>query len=94
MIAKFKTFYFFGFFEGETGEKAPWYLKPSITFPLAFAIVGAAFYIVYTGGGIQERGAQVTDELDEFIVSMSQGDGGLINQAVIMAFLLVLNIGN
>ena len=68
-IAKVKSFYFFGLFEGETGERAPWFLRPSITFPIAFVIVGAAFYISYVGGAISERGAQSTDELDEIILS-------------------------
>jgi len=68
-IKKAKSFYFFGLFEGETGEKAPWFLRPSITFPLAFSIVGAAFYVSYIGGAISERGAQVTDELDEIVLS-------------------------
>lgn len=70
-IAKVKTFYFFGFFEGETGQKAPWYLRPSITFPIAFAVVGVTFYIQYALGGISERGAQVKDELDEVILTGS-----------------------
>lgn len=65
----FTTVYFFGLFEGETGEKAPWFLRPSITFPLAFLIVGAAFFVQFSVGGIKERGAQVTDELDEIILS-------------------------
>jgi FKBP-type peptidyl-prolyl cis-trans isomerase len=68
-IEKAKKFYFFGLFEGETGERPPWFLRPSITFPLAFLFVGAAFYITFAGGAIYERGAQVKDELDEFIVS-------------------------
>lgn len=68
-IEKAKEFYFFGFFEGETGEKAPWILRPSITFPIAFAFVGLGFYITYAVGGISERGAQVTDELDDIILS-------------------------
>jgi hypothetical protein len=68
-IEKAQSYYFFGLFEGETGEKAPWFLRPSITFPLAFAIVGAAFYVSYKGGAIQERGAQIKDELDEIILS-------------------------
>jgi len=68
-IEKAKNFYFFGFFEGETGEKAPWYLRPSITFPIAFVVVGAAFAVTLGGGGITERGAPSTDELDEIIVS-------------------------
>lgn len=90
LIARFKTFYFFGFFEGETGQQAPWYLRPSITFPIAFAVVGLAFWVAYAGGGISERGAQVKDELDEYILSMNNNniDTGLINQAVIMTFFL------
>jgi hypothetical protein len=71
MLEKAKDFYFFGLFEGETGEKAPWFLRPSITFPLAFAVVGAAFYVSILGGAITNRGAQVTDELDEIILSSS-----------------------
>lgn len=73
-IEKVKGWYFFGFFEGETGEEAPWYLKPSITFPLAFAIVGAAFWVSVYGGAISERGVQSTDELDDIILSMATTD--------------------
>jgi len=71
LIKKFKSFYFFGFFEGETGQQAPWYLRPSITFPIAFAIVGAAFYVLFIAGGITERGTQVMDELDDYIIEQS-----------------------
>uniref|UniRef100_A0A7S2I8Q8 peptidylprolyl isomerase n=1 Tax=Helicotheca tamesis TaxID=374047 RepID=A0A7S2I8Q8_9STRA len=85
-IEKFNSFYFFGFFEGETGQQAPWFLRPSITFPLAFAVVGAAFYISLKFGAISERGAQVTDELDELIVL-----GGAMRDALMMAFLDVSN---
>jgi hypothetical protein len=68
-LFKAKNFYFYGLFEGETGERPPWFLRPSITFPLAFAIVGAAFYVSLAGGAISERGAQIKDELDEIILS-------------------------
>ena len=68
-LEKAKNFYFFGFFEGETGEQAPWILRPSITFPIAFLVVGGAFYVSYISGAITERGASVTDELDEVILS-------------------------
>eukprot|EP00585_Thalassiosira_rotula_P012734 CAMPEP_0196130114 /NCGR_PEP_ID=MMETSP0910-20130528/590_1 /TAXON_ID=49265 /ORGANISM="Thalassiosira rotula, Strain GSO102" /LENGTH=306 /DNA_ID=CAMNT_0041389345 /DNA_START=46 /DNA_END=966 /DNA_ORIENTATION=- len=64
-----KNSYFFGLFEGETGQEAPWYLKPSITFPIAFAVVGLAFAASLAGGAIRERGMPTTDELDEIIVS-------------------------
>ena len=80
LLEKAKSFYFFGFFEGETGEQAPWFLRPSITFPIAFAAVGAGFYLTYFLGGISERGAQVTDELDDIVLSMN-----LIREAIIMA---------
>jgi len=71
IIAKVKGFYFFGLFEGETGQQAPWFLRPSITFPIAFAVVGAAFYVSFIGGAIYERGVPVQDELDEFVTMMS-----------------------
>lgn len=70
-VAKIKSFYFFGLFEGETGQQAPWFLRPSITFPLAFAIVGVAFYVSFASGAITERGAQRTDELDDIILVSS-----------------------
>mmetsp|Transcript_11005 Transcript_11005/g.23334 ORF Transcript_11005/g.23334 Transcript_11005/m.23334 type:complete len:348 (+) Transcript_11005:238-1281(+) len=64
-----KNYYFFGFFEGETGEEAPWYLKPSITFPIAFAVVGAAFWVSLLSGAISEKGAQSVDELDVLVTT-------------------------
>lgn len=72
-----KNWYFFGFFEGETGEEAPWYLKPSITFPIAFAIVGAAFYVSLLTGAISEKGAQSIDELDVIITNLASSVPGL-----------------
>jgi len=73
-----RNYYFFGFFEGETGEEAPWYLKPSITFPIAFAVVGAAFYVSLFVGAISEKGAQSVDELDVIVTT---------TVAMMMAFL-------
>ena len=32
-------------------------------------MVGLGFYVTYAVGGISERGAQVTDELDDIILS-------------------------
>lgn len=48
----FKSLYFFGFFTGETGERPPWYLTPTITFPIMFAVCAAAFYILISSGGV------------------------------------------
>jgi len=70
-LAKAKNFSFYGMFEGETGERPPWFLRPSITFPLAFLVCGAAFYISFVSGAITERGSQTTDELDQIIMSSS-----------------------
>lgn len=80
-IEKAKEFYFFGFFEGETGEKAPWILRPSITFPIAFAVVGAGFYVTFALGGISERGRQVTDELDDIVLTYN-----VVKSALVVAF--------
>ena len=87
-IAKAKNFYFFGLFEGETGQQAPWFLRPSITFPIAFLIVGAAFWVSYISGAISERGASVTDELDEVILSSTA------TQAQVLLAALLMNDGN
>ena len=81
VIDKVKNSYFFGLFEGETGQEAPWYLKPSITFPIAFLVVGAAFWASLAGGAISERGMPTTDELDEIIISSD-----FIRSTVVMAF--------
>merc|ERR1712194_678588 len=64
-----KNSYFFGLFEGETDQEAPWYLKPNITFPLAFIIIGFAFWASLAGGAISERGMPSTDELDEIVLT-------------------------
>jgi|EP01082_Thalassiosira_pseudonana_P001299 hypothetical protein len=79
-IDKIKGSYFFGLFEGETGQEAPWYLKPSITFPIAFAVVGLAFWASLAGGAISERGMPSTDELDEIIISST-----FVENAITMA---------
>ncbi len=79
-----KGSYFFGLFEGETGQEAPWYLKPSITFPIAFAVVGLAFWVSLAGGAISERGMPSTDELDEIIVSSD-----IIRTSVAMAMNMI-----
>lgn len=86
-LAKAKNFYFFGLFEGETGERPPWFLRPSITFPLVFVFVAALFYITFIGGGIYERGAPITDELDEMIISSILGGGNSVADPAQMMWL-------
>ncbi|CAM9130989.1 unnamed protein product [Ectocarpus sp. 4 AP-2014] len=63
VIAWAKNIYIFGLFEGETGEEAPWYLKPLITFPIMITICGVAFYAVLLLGGVTtDRGTGVQDD--------------------------------
>ena len=78
-IETIQNYYFFGFFEGETGEEAPWYLKPSITFPIAFAVVGAAFAVSLGVGAISEKGAQSIDELDMVKTAVASFEPTIVN---------------
>lgn len=50
-----------GFFTSQSGEKAPWYLNPNITFPAMISIVLAAFITVFSSGGVKEKGASKMD---------------------------------
>lgn len=71
-LNKVQNFYFYGFFGSETGATTPpWFLRPSITFPIAFSVVGLTFYVSLYYGAITERGMPTTDELDEIILSSS-----------------------
>lgn len=47
-----KPFYFISPFASQTGEKAPWWLNPIITFSLIFLLVGIAFTIVVKSGAL------------------------------------------
>ncbi|KAJ8599375.1 hypothetical protein CTAYLR_007042 [Chrysophaeum taylorii] len=55
-IKTFQGFYFFGFFESATGEQAPWYLRPLITFPAIFLVVGVSTYFLFTNDVILLKG--------------------------------------
>jgi len=50
-----------GFFVSQSGEKAPWYLNPNLTFPAMVALVVAAFVTVFSNGGIKEKGQSKLD---------------------------------
>jgi len=57
-----KSIYVFGFFDAPKGGQLPWYLRPIITFPAMFAVVGVAFSIVVVTGGVTlEREAATLD---------------------------------
>ena len=63
-----------GFFTSQSGEKAPWYLNPNLTFPTMFAICVAAFVTVFFSGAVKEKG-ESTFNAEESVVSMhSQRD--------------------
>ena len=59
------------------GQEFPWYLTPSITFPIAFVVVGLAFWASLAGGAISKRGAPTTYELDETIASVDAVQFGI-----------------
>jgi hypothetical protein len=70
-IDKVKGLYFF---EVETRQKSPWYLTPSITFPILLVVAGLLSWPSLAGGAISDSIASTTDKLDEIIamsVSMS-----------------------
>jgi hypothetical protein len=50
-----------GFFTSQSGEKAPWYLNPNLTFPAMITVVLAAFVIVFQFGGVKEKGQSKMD---------------------------------
>lgn len=50
-IAWVKNIYIFGLFEGETGEEAPWYLKPVSHFRGLLAVKGV-FVDAVVGVGV------------------------------------------
>jgi hypothetical protein len=79
MIDRLQMSYFFGFFESDDDDneekkivkKLPWFLTPSITFPIAFATVTATFWVLSSLGGITEKGAQPLDDLDVLVPIIS-----------------------
>eukprot|EP01038_Epipyxis_sp_PR26KG_P005858 gene5858-8081_t len=50
-----------GFFTSQSGEKAPWYLNPNLTFPAMITIVIVAFITVFSTGSVKEKGASKMD---------------------------------
>ncbi|KAA8494312.1 FK506-binding protein 1A [Porphyridium purpureum] len=54
-VSFWDRFYFISPFQSATGEKPPWWLDPRITFTLAFALLGLAFYIHHLCRGCTAR---------------------------------------
>ena len=50
-----------GFFVSQSGEKAPWYLNPNITFPAMIAILLSAFIVEVFTGSVREKGESKMD---------------------------------
>lgn len=66
-----------GFFTSQSGEKAPWYLNPNLTFPFMITIVVAAFFTVLTTGSVKEKGARSIDpDLASIIRIMDDSKNG------------------
>lgn len=51
---KFENFFFISPFQSQSGEKAPWWLNPNITFIFVFLTVFLIFYLVVSVGGIHQ----------------------------------------
>lgn len=49
-----EKFFFISPFSSQSGEKAPWWLNPNITFFLIFLLVITLFVVVYSLGGINQ----------------------------------------
>mmetsp|Transcript_42111 Transcript_42111/g.99829 ORF Transcript_42111/g.99829 Transcript_42111/m.99829 type:complete len:274 (-) Transcript_42111:193-1014(-) len=50
----FDDFFFISPFKSQSGEKAPWWLNPNITFVLVFSIVFLLFFTIFSIGGIHQ----------------------------------------
>ena len=50
-----------GFFVSQSGEKAPWYLNPNLTFPAMILITIGAAAVTFSTGSIKEKGVKVSD---------------------------------
>jgi len=59
-LATFQSYYFFGFFESQTGEAPPWYLRPFITFPLIFLVTFLSFSFLVSNDVILLKGSSPT----------------------------------
>ena len=62
-------FFFISPFSSQTGEKAPWWLNPNITFLLIFLLIIILFSLVYSLGGINhsfDNPSSILDS-DEYI---------------------------
>jgi len=50
----FDDFFFISPFKSQSGEKAPWWLNPNITFVIVFILVFLLFFIISSVGGIHQ----------------------------------------
>lgn len=50
-----------GFFTSQSGEKAPWYLNPNLTFPAMIALTIVTFGTVFLTGSVKEKGMPKSD---------------------------------
>lgn len=52
-----------GFFTSQSGERPPWYLNPNLTFPMMIIFVISLFSLVFSSGGVKEKGGVQDIEL-------------------------------
>jgi len=59
-------FFFISPFSSQSGEQAPWWLNPNITFALIFFLILVLFYLVYSLGGINQSFDNPNSILDSY----------------------------
>jgi FKBP-type peptidyl-prolyl cis-trans isomerase len=59
-------FFFISPFSSQSGEQAPWWLNPNITFALIFFLILILFYLVYSLGGINQSFDNPRSILDSY----------------------------
>lgn len=65
-----RKFFFISPFSSQSGEKAPWWLNPNITFFLIFLLIMILFVLVYSLGGINhsfDNPSSILDSEDYFM---------------------------
>lgn len=65
-----QKFFFISPFSSQSGEKAPWWLNPNITFFLIFLLIMILFVVVYSLGGINhsfDNPSSILDSEDNFM---------------------------
>ena len=69
------------FFASQSGEKAPWYLNPNLTFPSMILFVIVAFVTVFSSGAVREKGIRSSDLDVDVAVIQNHETGSLLSDS-------------